>query len=143
MSSEENTYQSPRPEVLKAIKGNVEVVKTVLAEQLNVKLDLNEESIKWIDEYINRNRDGIEKETKERLIDMFGSFLGEAIIENYGGTWALHDGAVGIHLKEQSWAFPFSKVEKQMYNGPEDSIYSFYTVIPVILDGSLSSDKHQ
>ena len=143
MSSEENTYQSPRPEVLKAIKGNVEVVKTVLAEQLNVKLDLNEESIKWIDEYINRNRDGIEKETKERLIDMFGSFLGEAIIENYGGTWALHDGAVGIHLNEQSWAFPFSKVEMQMYNGPEDSIYSFYTVIPVILDGSLSSDKHQ
>lgn len=142
-SSIADELQRPSSEVLEAIRENVNVVKTVLSRELDVKLDLNEDSIKWIDGYINRNRDNLEKDTKERLIDIFGSFLGEAIINNYGGKWALYEGVVGVHLKGESWAFPFSKVEKQMYEGPEDSIYSFYRVVPMVLDGSLSNKENK
>jgi hypothetical protein len=138
VTAEEKQLMLPDSQTLEAIRENVNLAKTVLGEQLGVKLDLDESSIKWIDEYINRNRDDLEKHTRERLIDIFGSFLGESIIKNYGGTWALNNGALAVHLKGESWAFPFSKVEKQMYQGPEDSIYSFYTIIPMLLDGSLS-----
>jgi hypothetical protein len=114
-----------------------------MASELGVKLDLDEESIEWIDGYINRNRESLDNDTKEKLIDIFGSFLGEAIIKNFGGTWAIHDGSLGIHLNDESFAFPFSKVSKQMYEGPEDSIYSFYTIVPMVLDGSLSRKQEE
>lgn len=143
MTAEEIRYPSPPPETLDAIRGNVEVVKTVLAKKLDVKLDLDAESIKWLAGYINRNRESFNKETKERLIDILGSFLGEAIIKNYGGQWAINEGALGVHLKGKSFAFPFAKVSKQMYNGPEDSIYSFYRIVPMVMDGSISEKKKE
>jgi len=132
---------APQPEILAAIKGNVDVVKNILSEELGVTLDLDAASIEWIDGYINRNREAISEATRERLIDIFGSFLGEAIIQNHGGRWALHEGALGIHLQGKSWAFPFNKVEKQFKHGAGDSIRSFYTFVPKILDGSLSAAK--
>jgi hypothetical protein len=108
-----------------------------MVQELNGSLDLDSESIQEIDDYINRNRMSFSEEQKERLISIFGSFLGEAIIKNFGGEWAWYEEALGIHLKDESFVFPFSKVSKQINNGPEDSIYSFYNVIPMLLNGSL------
>ena len=128
----------PDTNTLKAIQNNVELVKSSMKKELDVELDLDAKSIEWIDGYINRNSEAFEDSTKRNLVSVLGSFLGEAIIKNIGGKWALNNESLGIHLKGKSWAFPFSKVEKQLYDGPEDSIYSFYRVIPKILDGSLS-----
>ena len=44
----ENEYQLVDEKNLAAIKANVEVVKTVLAENLEVRLDLDEQSIEWL-----------------------------------------------------------------------------------------------
>lgn len=133
MSEDNMEFTAPTPETIEAIKANIEVVKSVFS-QLDIELDLNEESIKWIAGYINRNRESITEDTKEKFIDIFGSFLGEAIIKNYGGRWELKEGVVGIQLGN-IWALPFSKTAKHIFDGPVDSIYSFYTVLPVLLAG--------
>lgn len=49
MADEDKKYPLPSKEVLEAIKENVVVVKTVLSKQLDVNLDLDDESIKWIE----------------------------------------------------------------------------------------------
>ena len=124
---------------LRSIEKNVELVKNHFSEQLEVELDFNSESIEWIDGYINRNREKLDSDTVDNLSNIFGSFLGATAIHVYSGAWSLNDGNLGIYFEDSnSWAFPFAKTQKQFRNGPEDSIYSFFSLIPKLLDGSLS-----
>jgi hypothetical protein len=37
-----------------------------------------------------------------------------------------------VQVSERVWACPFAKIEKQFENGPEDSVASFFTCIPVL-----------
>lgn len=73
------------------------------------------------------------------LTTSIGSFLGECIIANYGGQWRESEGSWGVFFSERndrSAAFPFNKVRKQLLNGADDSILSFYDVIPIVFDKS-------
>ncbi|HEX6045389.1 MAG TPA: hypothetical protein VFZ22_12940 [Pyrinomonadaceae bacterium] len=64
---------------------------------------------------------------------MFGSFLGECIIRCYGGTWKQDESRVWcVAFDDKNAAFPFAKVAKQMDNGLEDGIASFFNVMPLI-----------
>ena len=128
MLTEEN-YPSPKQEVLKQIKENVDIVKSEMSDRLDVNLDLNGASIEWIDGFIDRNRESFNGKAKETLVSTLGSFLGEAIIKNFGGRWALNRGNLGIYWVGKLFVLPFVKVLKQMNNGPEDSIYIFYRYV--------------
>jgi len=101
-------------------------------KQLNLKYDAD--SVKFIEGFIERNKGNFEKEESKGLINSLGSFLGQCIIENYGGQWQLDNetGSVAVAFDHKNKAFPFAKVSKQFENGLEDSIYSFYTIIPSI-----------
>ena len=107
-----------------------------LAETVKTQLNLNydAESVKFLEGFIERNKGDLEKEEAKGLINSLGSFLGQCIIENYGGQWQIdgETGSVAIAFDEKNKAFPFGKVSKQFENGLEDSVYSFYTVIPTI-----------
>ena len=113
---------------MKELEQLAESVKT----QLNLKYD--SESVKFIEGFIERNKGDLDKEQAKGLINSLGSFLGQCIIENYGGQWHLdHEaGAVAIAFDDKNKAFPFAKVSKQFENGLEDSIYSFYMIIPTV-----------
>lgn len=112
-------------EILKHIQENANFV----AEKF--ELGFNEETIKFLEGFIERQRARTPGERFEGLINTLGSFLGECIIRNFGGTWVQEeDGTIGLKFTGNERAFPFTKVEKQFQNGLEDSIYSFYTVIP-------------
>jgi len=133
----ENEYQLVDEKNLAAIKANVEVVKTVLAENLEVRLDLDEQSIEWLDGYVERNREFWEPEVKQQHTSILGSFLGEAIVKNYGGQWAYSEGSLGIDFGNDTFAFPFNKVAKHIENGAEDSIFSFYKTTSMVANGSI------
>ena len=140
MSTEEE-HQVPEDATLNSIRQNVEYVKTQLSEQVGVTLDLNSESIEWIDGYINRYGVKLYAIKKgDGMVHMFGSFLGETIINVYGGEWHLNKDKLGIKFDNNSWAFPFAKTYKQFENGPEDSIYSFFKMVPRFLDNSLTKN---
>jgi hypothetical protein len=101
-------------------------------KQLNLKYDAD--SIKFIEGFIERNKGNFEKEESQGLINSLGSFLGQCIIENYGGQWQLDNeaGSVAVVFDDKNKAYPFAKVSKQFENGLEDSVYYFYNIIPSI-----------
>ncbi len=103
--------------------------------QLKLKYDLV--SVKFLAEFIEQNKTNIKKNNWNRLINSYGAFLGECIIENYGGIWEKDaNGTIGIHFEDKDTVYPFLEVKEQFENfennetGYQFSIYSFYCVIP-------------
>jgi len=107
-----------------------------LAESVRAQLNLKYDgaSVKFVEGFIERNKSHFENEENQGLINSLGSFLGQCIIKNYGGQWQRDNetGAIVVAFDDNNKAFPFAKVSKQFDNGLEDSIHSFYTVIPTV-----------
>ncbi|MGH2552800.1 MAG: hypothetical protein ACRDEB_03745 [Chitinophagaceae bacterium] len=107
-----------------------------LAESVRTQLNLeyDADSVKFIEGFIERNKNSFDKEQSSGLINSLGSFLGQCIINNYGGQWRVDNetGSVAVVFDDNNIAYPFAKVSKQFDNGLEDSVYSFYSVIPSI-----------
>jgi hypothetical protein len=98
-----------------------------------LKLEYDGDSIKLLEGFIERQKTQFTQEEKEGLINSCAAFLGQCIIENYGGNWKRDpDDHSYIAFDEKNCVYPFSKVRKQFENGLDDSIHSFYTVIPWI-----------
>lgn len=118
------------------IKANADLVITKLGPLSDIDFGLNRESVIWIESFIERQRqrDDIDLETIDGLVEVLGSFLGECMVANYAGQWHEVNGMWGVQLENEATAFPFNKVRKQFDNGIEggDSIISFYEVSPLI-----------
>jgi hypothetical protein len=61
----------------------------------------------------------------QELIEKFGSYLGECFIWCYGGYWEKGSGHWRVSFDDGNAVHPFSKIQKQVENGSEDSIKSF------------------
>lgn len=92
------------------------------------------QSVAWLDGYIERQRarDDLTQELIDGLVNVFGSYLGECVIACYGGSWENEDGQWRVSFDVGNAVYPFSKVRKQFQNGSEDSIMSFFEVIPIV-----------
>ncbi len=89
------------------------------------------ESLKWLDGFIDRLRnDGMFDGTGgiDGYINVFGSYLGEAVVRAAGGTWKRCDGDLGVSLPEGNWTFPFAKVEKLLRGEDGQSLLGFFEV---------------
>ena len=119
------------------IRANAEMVVRQMSLISDTDFGYTQESVKWLEGYIERLRLSGEfenVETKTKLISVFGSFLGECVVRNYGGTWKVYEdaGVWCVAFDDDNIAFPFAKVAKQMENGLEDGIASYFTVIPIV-----------
>lgn len=123
-----------------------------LAEQVKsqLNLDYDTKSVKFVEEFIERQRNNFDSEQRKGLVNSIGSFVGQCIIKNYGGRWQFDQDTqtVCVALDDRNKIFPFAKTAKQIENGLEDSVYSFYTIIPTVfkispLTKSKESDKSQ
>jgi hypothetical protein len=112
-----------------AIDRNTEMAIAAFSKLAKIEFDYSEESIEWIDGFIERNRTA----DPEKMADVIGSYLGNAIVKNFGGRWVSVRDTVGVELEGDVVTFPMAKVEKQFVNGAEDSILAFYRVIPVLV----------
>ena len=113
---------------MKEIEDLANSVKT----QLNLEYD--ESSVNYIKDFIERNKMQIDKEQWTGLINSMGAFLGQCIIENYGGNWEMEEDTqtICVAFDEKNKVYPFAKTSKQFENGLEDSIYSMYISIPLV-----------
>ncbi|HLM01059.1 MAG TPA: hypothetical protein VK400_08370 [Pyrinomonadaceae bacterium] len=114
---------------LEAIKANAVLVLKTFGQQ---NLAYDEESVAWLDGYIERNRLNWDAQTGEKLANILGSFLGECIRLNFGGEWQMTEYGLGIAFSDGNVTFPFTKIRKQIRNGSEDSIADFYKSIPIL-----------
>jgi hypothetical protein len=116
-------------------KFNADLVVQVIAENCSIHLAFDQSGVDWIDGYINRLRLSTSKDKHSAYVSTLASFIGECIIKTYGGSWIERDGSWGVQVNNRIWACPFAKVAKQFDNGPEDSVKSFFSCIPIV-------DKH-
>lgn len=108
---------------------------TDLAGKLKAELKIEYDSngVKFLEGFIERNKGQFAKDQWYGLINSCGAFLGQCIIENYGGQWEREEnGHIAIAFDDKNKAYPFSKVSKQFDNGLEDSIHSMYIIIPTV-----------
>ena len=107
-----------------------------LAEKVRSQLNLNYDtkSVKFVEEFIERQKNSFDSEQRKGLVNSIGSFIGQCVIKNYGGHWQVDQDtqAVCVALDDKNKIFPFAKTAKQFENGLEDSVYSFYTIIPTV-----------
>ena len=120
------------------IRANAEMVVQQLRPLSGIDFGYTRESVEWLEGYIERLRISGEfenVETKDKLTSVFGSFLGECIIRCYGGAWKQDESGMWcVAFTDDNIAFPFAKIAKQIDNGLEDGIASFFNVIPTIFD---------
>ena len=88
-----------------------------------------------------RSREELDDAERGRLTSFVGSFLGEAVVQSFGGRWACVGSGVGVWLGPGSAAFPFDKVAKLFDGGEGDSIVSFYKTIPIIFAETIERDR--
>jgi hypothetical protein len=121
-------FEYPQRHTMTKLENLAETVR----QQLN--LEYNGDSVKFIEGFIERNKSNLSKEEINGLINSLGSFLGQCIIKNYGGHWQADEdnGTVAVVFDDNNKAYPFAKVSKQFENGLEDSVYSFYSLIPTV-----------
>src|SRR5579871_2075820 len=105
---------------LDMIQLNAKLVIDSTYKQFGVTLSYDAESVEWLDEYIERLRaQNYPDDDIDKLINVFGSYLGECIRHEYGGEWADEQGNWVIRFDAQNAAFPFSKVLKQFKSGSD------------------------
>ncbi|MBI1177488.1 hypothetical protein GC207_08620 [bacterium] len=95
----------------------------------------NRKSVEWLEDYIERLRAGGEFEdenNRHKLESVFGSYLGECLVQCYGGSWIQREGTWCVAFDDQNVAFPFSKIAKQIDNGLDDGIAGFFRVVPEV-----------
>jgi hypothetical protein len=117
------------------IKANAEM--TIQQMRLISRTDFGytRESVEWLEGYIERLRQSGELQaeaTRDKLVSVFGSFLGECIVRCYGGVWAEKEGVWCVFFEGENCVFPFAKISKQMEHGLEDSIGSLFCTVPVV-----------
>lgn len=117
------------------IKANAELAIRHLSALNEGKFSYDEASVRWLDDYIERLRSSGEfsdTQKREKLLSVFGSYLGECIIVSHGGEWVQKEGLWCVSFDKNNCAYPFAKVEKRIENGLDDSLVSFFTMIPLI-----------
>ena len=124
------------------IRANAELVRTVARESLDVDVEYDEAGVRWLDGYIDRQREGNDDQSvKDRLPSRLGSFLGECVRATYGGQW-IEDPEMGwaVKINETLTVSPFNKVRKQLANAEGDSVLAFFKAIPALLQGKSKRD---
>jgi hypothetical protein len=109
---------------------------STMSQAAGVELKLDEPSIEWADGFIERQRTLHGEDENRGMSNVIGSFLGECIIANYGGSWRSDGQNWGVYFDDSNAVFPFSKAQKQLAGGHEDgeSIHSFFTMIPLVFN---------
>jgi hypothetical protein len=120
------------PSAIEAIQSNAALVVSVARDQLGQELAFDEHAVRWLDGYIQRQYEAGDPSNRDGLVNPLGSFLGECIIRSFGGEWSKCDGSWCVRFDEKNAVLPFAKVAKQLESGSGDSVYSFFSVIPIV-----------
>lgn len=122
--------------LVEKIRANAEFVVVTAEEQLDEEVGYDESGVQWLDGYIQRQHEPGDPKIRRGLVSTLGSYLGECIIQSFGGEWANLDGTWGVRFDDRNAAFPFAKVAKHLENGASDSVLSFFTAIPLLFSMS-------
>ena len=116
----------------------------VLAQQHGYALDFSEDSLKQVDQILEKYHQGIPRGFKKlfskvpseekitQISKIFGGYVGEVMRRHIGGEWGLSDqfeNALALKFNTNTEVYPPAKVNKRIINGSEDNIWFYYCVI--------------
>ncbi|HZX30098.1 MAG TPA: hypothetical protein VFF03_01985 [Rhodocyclaceae bacterium] len=111
------------PETLSLIEEFSEICRNAAKATMNASIDFDEKSILKIDELISQGWPA--GQVNEKTIQVWGSFLGQAMCQVLNGTWVETEADLGIAVGNNV-AHPFAKVEKRFLQGETESVSQFY-----------------
>ena len=119
--------------IVQGIKANGEATIEELAHLVDFDFGYNRESVAWLEGYIERIKAAgiLNGPGREKLISVFGSFLGECIARSWGGSWKQRDGAWGIAFNHEHIALPFAAVASQLERGRARGIGKYFDRVPI------------
>lgn len=97
------------------------------------KADLTVESMREIDRFFDEQNtpDGILSKNRGTILFSLGCYIGETIINNFGGCWITDDNDpqgemnIAVKLLDGTTLFPVQRCMKRYQNGADDSIYAY------------------
>ncbi|MBX0292293.1 hypothetical protein K3G63_17730 [Hymenobacter sp. HSC-4F20] len=82
-------------------------------------------------EFIEAQRPTIKETDRQGVITALGCFLGQCLVETYGGTWAQGpDGTTGVGINQTAFFNPFYRVSEQLTKGLSQSVAAFFADVP-------------
>ena len=124
---------------LSELHDDAKLVIDIINEKEAVQLDFSADSISWLDAYINQHRNDLGENDKNVLRDMFGAFVGETILQNYGGQWDKTESDEWmIVFDNELHTSPFEMVSEKLDN--ETSLTHLYQSIPELFDHNASNN---
>lgn len=116
----------------------MKTLKDLVAEQAGY----NVASITVLSSGVNSLRLKADAMQREKIANIYGAFLGCAIIENYKShkaCWVKTKDGIGIKLEKPGTkmpliVFPFTRLFKHFDQGEEQSMLNFYVEIPIAIE---------
>lgn len=127
------SYAEPSREQAEAIGGNVRLITDAFTDLSGKSLPPGRDGVVFLDGFINRQRKPDDEAQHDKLADMAGSYLGEALITEIGGRWVQDpESGLGVELTPKLVVFPFAKAAKHFANGATDSVLSFFEIAELL-----------
>jgi len=111
-------------------------VPRLAKESFGVTLDFTPASIRVLDEVMKPTYAGeldeLDEETLEDIALGFGLYVGEVVIRNLGGRWAIMDEPPSprlVGLPGIEWIDPIGRVEKRLVEGETASLWDWFQSI--------------
>jgi hypothetical protein len=80
---------------------------------------------------IEAQRPSLAESNRENVVTALGCFLGQCLVQTYGGQWAAGpDGTTGVGIGGHSFFNPFYWVAEQLTHGQTSSVAVFFADVP-------------
>lgn len=125
-------------EIPKVAEECVRMTKALLKEDL----DYSPESLEIVDRLITETWNGEYVLPIDGLAVQFGSYTGEVIRRNLGGTWAYSEGSyVLLDVQSIKVAYVFSKAYRRLKDGEDNSLAFFYRAMKAMIEREEETDS--
>lgn len=109
---------------------------TLDLEMAGIESVCSEEGLQKVERYLEGKSEGVQ----QQYVLNAGAYLGECLIQTYGGEWIEHEpGVWGIKFNNDLVTFPIGKVQEFVDDPTGDSFASLYASVPMIIE--LSNKK--
>ena len=99
-----------------------------------LKLTFDAEGAAHLANFIEAQRGTLPMAEREGVVTALGCFLGQCLIQGYGGEWGIGpDGSTGVGFDERLFFNPFYLVNEQLNRGEKASVAAFFASIPARL----------
>jgi hypothetical protein len=144
VTQEQIKYQAVDAETLRLLDTYSAQVLQMLHTNVDATLGFGEKAVAILSTDLEAGRRNYTAEKKRIIANLYGAFLGKAIIHSHlGGTgkWITYNGDTGILFNETSnttplMAFPITRAFKHIEQGEEYSLLSYFQAIPASISSA-------